>query len=134
MTATDTDRLLALRLERRFSQPVSTADARTLRLAERTLHRWAELECGDSDAYSSWMIERDDATGKPFHVYHHGDGRVTRTPIPDREAGALRRVAALCTARGWSFYQQTDPRGCALYVAIEPLTNTNYTNGIAVSV
>jgi len=30
------------------------------------------------------------------------------------------------------YYNQTDPRGCALYVSNEPLTDTNYPNGVAI--
>jgi len=45
--------------------------AHTLRRAELTLHRWAELECGDGNDCASWAIERDES-GKPFrHVYYH---------------------------------------------------------------
>ena len=58
---------------------------------------------------------------------------MTRTPIADREAGALRRVRAVCAANGLHFYHQGDPRGCALYVAREPLDGSNYTRGFAVS-
>jgi hypothetical protein len=48
--------------------------------------------------------------------------------IPDREAGALRRVAEACKAAGLHYYHQTDPRGCALYVAAEPLNAQNYSS------
>lgn len=106
--------------------------AHILRRAQMTLHRWAELECGDSTPYSSFAIERDDATGKPrMHVYPHS-GRSHSYAIPDREVGALKRIAATCQAHGLHYFHQTDPRGCALYVAREPLTDTNYSSrGIA---
>ena len=107
--------------------PASLDDARTLRRAEKTLHRWAEQECGDGNDYASWAIERDETTGKPFMVYHRfTQSHSKRVAIPDREAGALRRVAAVCKALGAYFYHQTDPRGCALYVAAEPLTDQTY--------
>lgn len=101
--------------------------ARTLRRAQLTLHRWAELECGTHVGH----IERegDDGTGRPYFVPDwrgRGPGGVVRRPIPDRERGALVRVAAVCKASGLHFYHQTDPRGCALYVAAEPLTENNY--------
>ena len=113
---------------------ITTDDANTLRRAERTLTRWAELECGDGNDWASWSIERDEVTGKPYrHTYPH-DGTVThRLAVADREAGALRRVAEVCQRNGLHFYHQTDPRGCALYVAREPLTDTQYTRGVAVS-
>lgn len=116
---------------------LSFDEVNTLRRAELTLQRWAELECGDSNNYGSWVIERDDdGKGAPFLVHRHNGGRfyndtVRRTRIPDREAGALRRVKAICEAHGLHFYHQTDPRGCALYVSNEPLPDNNYTRGVA---
>lgn len=95
-------------------------EAAALRRIEMTLQRWAERECGDG---SNWAIERDETTGRPFNVYH-GEGRSRRYAIADREAGALRRCAAIIAARNarnsdagpLSFYHQGDPRGCALYI------------------
>ena len=105
--------------------------AHTLRRAELTLRRWAELECGDSNDYASWAIERDEQTGKPYRVtYPHNSDKVRRHATPDRENGALRRVAAT----GLHFYHQTDPRGAALYVSNEPLTDSNYTNGVCCAI
>lgn len=128
-----------------------TADeAEALRRISLTLHRWHELECGDSNAYGSWAIERDEnGDGPPFMVRHHyahghGKDRTTRTPIADRERGAMRRLEAIVKARNMrqlralsdedsqhrrasaeaeeralkdvAAYVQTDPRGCALYI------------------
>jgi len=112
---------------------ISFEDANTLRRAERTLHTWGEQECGDGNDYASWAIERDETTGKPFRCVYPHSGTMTKTPVADREAGALRRVAEVCAAHGLYFWHQTDPRGCALYVSREPLTDTNYTNGVACS-
>lgn len=98
-------------------------DANTLRRAEKTLQRWSELECGDGNDYGSWAIERDEnGEGPPYMVHYHylhGKGKdfVSRTRIPDREAGALRRVAEVCKRNGLHFYHQGDPRGCALYIS-----------------
>lgn len=116
---------------------LSFDDANTLRRAEKTLHSWAELECGDGNDYASWAIERDEnGEGVPYlvqHHYAHGAGKdsVTRTRIPDREAGALKRISELCKRTGAHFYHQTDPRGCALYVSAEPIDSNNYTRGVA---
>ena len=113
---------------------VTWDEANTLRRAELTLQRWAEQECGDSNDWRSYAIERDEDTGIPYNVSHvHATGKTSRYRIPDREAGALRRVAAICKRVGAHFYRQTDPRGCALYVSTEPLTGSAYTNGIACS-
>lgn len=167
------------RISERTNVDLSFDDANTLRRAEKTLRRWAELECGDSNDFSSWAIEREEPwaieraawnaidlvrwwdgkqwarkknrrtypeksaenfpldgawreTGShPHFVRYAHDGQVTRTRIPDREAGALRRVANVCKRNGLHFFHQTDPRGCALYVSNEPLTATNYTHGVA---
>ena len=76
--------------------------------AEKSLHRWAERDCNGD-------IERDEESGKPFAVY--GINRNVRSPIPDREKGALKRIADIVgSVAGLSFYHQGDPRGCALYI------------------
>jgi hypothetical protein len=123
-------------------------EAAALRRIELTLSRWGERECGDG---SDWAIERDDATGKPFNVYH-GPGESHRYPIADREAGALTRAGAIIAARNarlggavgksWGeylrVYHQSDPRGCSLYLVrnAEVPAGENidgyYTRGVAV--
>lgn len=130
MTARDATLKIIDRLHNRNCL-ISFDDAWTLRRAELTLQRWAEAECGNSSDFASYSLERDEATGKPFRVVYWNSGKVTRTPTPDREAGALRRIAAVCEANGLHYFHQTDPRGCALYVSDEPLTGSNYTNGVA---
>jgi len=123
---------------------ISMDDARALRRAELTLHRWHELECGDSvqgrGFNVSFAIERDETEsgdGLPYmvrHVTHFGISTsyttTDRRRIPDREAGAIRRVKEVCDRLGLFFYVQTDPRGAALYVSNEQLTDRNYTNGV----
>jgi len=109
--------------------------ARTLRRAQLTLHRWSEEMCNGT-------IQREgaDGDGKPVRVWtgqlwsFHAkrmEHTERRTPCPDREAGALRRVAAVCKEAGLHFYHQTDPRGCQLYVAAFPLDHSNYDRGVA---
>lgn len=111
---------------------LSFDDANTLRRAQLTLTRWGEQECGDGNDYVSWAIERDEKTSVPFMVYHRfTKPHPERVRIPDREAGALRRVAEVCKRNGLHFYHQTDPRGCALYVDAKPLTESAYSNGVA---
>lgn len=73
----------------------------------RRLTRCAEIDCNTSDPD-------------------------TRKRAEGRERGALKRIAALCEAHGLYWYHQQDPRGCALYVSSEPLSDQNYPNGIAV--
>lgn len=105
----------------------------TLRRASNTLQRWAELECGTSDDWASRYVERDETTGKPFLVAQpHHLPKAFRQPIADREAGALRRIKAVLEPLSLHYWHQTDPRGCALYVSKEPLTDATYSRGIAV--
>lgn len=132
MTATDKDTRVMRALATR-GITVSPWEARMLRRIERTLHRWAELECGDGNDYASWCIERDDDTGTPYMAVHPHDGSKShRVRIADRERGALRRLAAFCARTGLHYYHQTDPRGCALYLSTAPLPDHNYTAGVAV--
>jgi len=102
-------------------------DACVLRRVSMTLHCWHELECGDSNDYASWGIVRGsqqpegfvyDEAGKPFKEVHPHSGKHTRySPMPDRERGALKRLAAIMARYpGFASYVQGDPRGCALYI------------------
>jgi len=117
-------------IQRTIALGFTSEEAWQLRRIEMTLHRWAEAECGDSNDHFSWSIERDEATGKPFRVVHpHKAGsKVRRESIPDREAGALKRLHLTVAARNFradptgsgdgrlQYHHQTDPRGCALYL------------------
>lgn len=98
---------------------IDRVDCERLRRISRTLRRWFELECGNSNDYSSYAIERDETTDKPFMVNHsHREPyRVTRTPVADRETGARKRLAAIMAQYPHlTAYVQSDPRGCALYI------------------
>lgn len=76
-------------------------EAESMRRISMTLRRWFELECGESNDYASWAIERDDnGDEKPFMVRHaHHDGSVWKTPIADRETGARKRLKTIVDAR-----------------------------------
>jgi hypothetical protein len=80
-------------------------EAEQLRRISITLQRWHELECGNSNEWGSWAIERDEeGDGLPYMVHHHyrhGQGKdsVTRTRIPHRETGARKRLEAIIKAR-----------------------------------
>ena len=96
---------------------ISYEHANALRRISMTLQRWGELECGDGNDYASWAIERDEATGKPYMVRYPHDGKPRRTPVADREKGALKRLQAIMSQYPqYVAYHQTDPRGCAVYV------------------
>ena len=79
---------------------------------EKTLHRWHEMECNGE-------VEREggEETGKPNRVcYMQSTGQRYSRPMPDREKGALRRLAEILEGKNVTHYQQGDPRGCALYL------------------
>lgn len=127
----------------------SFADASELRRISMTLHRWHELECGDSNDYASWTITRGrkiaggfehDEDGAPFEERHvHSENKARYTPIADKERGALKRLAAIVARYpGFAFYVQGDPRGASLYI-LRPgdvpageSVDSLYTRGIAV--
>lgn len=112
---------------------IAMDDAFALRRCAMTLHRWHEGECGDSNEYSSWAIERDEATGKTYRAVYPHTGKSYRVAIPDREKGARKRVAKIIARYpGLSAYVQTDPRGAALFILPPGVTEENYNRGIAV--
>ena len=92
-----------------------------------TLRRWFERECGDSNSYASWAVERDPETDIPYQVMHiYSRNKAIRTRIPDREKGARKRIAARCERLGLKYYIQTDCRGLALYLSREEINDQNY--------
>lgn len=101
---------------------------------EKTLSRWAERECNGE-------IERDgnDGNGRPYASNAAWGGKHLAYPIPDRERGALRRLAVIMAQHPeWIAYHQGDPRGCALWLVRKADIPTGadvgayYTRGIAV--
>lgn len=89
---------------------ISYNDALALRRVAMTLHAWHEAECGTGNG----CIERDGETGK---TYFRNASSGKRYSTPDRETGALKRLAAIVARYpGLSYYVQTDPRGAALYI------------------
>jgi hypothetical protein len=117
---------------------VSYADADSLRRISMTLTRWHEGECGDGNG----GIERDgdEPDSKPYRVYWSNFSPVAkRYPIPDRETGALKRLAKIMAKYpNLTPYVQGDPRGCALYilrpddVPVGADVSSYYSRGIAV--
>jgi hypothetical protein len=93
-------------------------DAQTIRRCAMTLHRWSELECGDSNEHASWSVERNKDTGKPEQwTHYHGTGKSRMVNIPDRETGAIKRLdATLANYPSLAWFYQTDPRGASVYV------------------
>lgn len=131
-------------------------ESNQLRRISRTLQHWFELECGYSNEYGSFSIERNETTGKPYRVTRsHHSNREMRFPIADRERGAMDRLREIINKRNdrvlmsgnaidvknpplMRYYIQSDPRGAALYI-IRPGDVPNgadvsayYTRGICV--
>ena len=106
-------------------------DVCNFRRDSMTLRRWFERECGDSNNFASWAVERDPETGIPYLVTYTGKER--RHRIPDREKGARKRIAERCERLGLKYYIQTDCRGLALYLSREEINGQNYnSNGYGV--
>lgn len=111
---------------------ISLDDATVLRRIAMQLHRWHEKECGSE----SGGVERDEETGRTYW-YSSATGR--RTPCPDLETPALKRLAKIMERYPQlGYYVQTDPRGAALYI-LPPGTvpqgenvNAYYSRGLAV--
>ena len=97
-------------LQRLCNAGIDRADAWALRRISMTLHRWHELECG----CGAGAIERSELDDKPY--WRHSDGGKGRL-VPDRERGALKRLAAIMSRYPTlDTHIQGDPRGCALYI------------------
>jgi hypothetical protein len=133
MTAYSDTQTLRHNLERRGIN-IPQEDANTLRRAELTLSAWGEEMCNGT------IQRHEDEDGKPYRYWSSmwiagaWSPRPRPEPTPDRERGALKRVAAVCERLGLSYYHQTDPRGCALYVSNEPLPTNDYTRGVPCAV
>lgn len=105
-------------IARLVSVGIDTEDAFALRRISMTLHRWHELECGDGNG----CIERDEKTGLPY--WYNANSRYldprdprSKTRIPDREKGALARLAKIMQRYPTlTAYVQGDPRGAALFI------------------
>lgn len=102
-------------LMRRMEQADRLADlgltydeAETIRRISMALHRWSEHECNG-------IIQRD-CSDHP-RCYPNPDRSSYSYPIPDREAGAIKRMDKIIKAHpGLAWYHQTDPRGAQVYV------------------
>jgi hypothetical protein len=138
-------------IQRTIALGFTSDEAWQLRRISRTLSRWGELECGTDAGH----IERDEATGRPRFYnararYVQANDPRAWSIIPDREAGALKRLHLLVAARNFrvdptgsgegrlQYFHQSDPRGCALYLVrasdIRPgeQLDSVYSRGLAV--
>ena len=67
---------------------IQAKDAQDFRCDSVTLRRWFERECGGSNNYASWAVERDPETYITYLVTYPHNGKERRSRIPDREKGA----------------------------------------------
>lgn len=115
--------------------------ANKLRRISLTLNRWFEMECGTENG----CIERDEKTGKPRFLNCRARYLDPHDPrawsiIPDREAGARKRLAAIMAPHKRKLvpYIQGDCRGASLYILrksdVKPGEDLDsiYTRGTAV--
>lgn len=85
-------------------------EARALRRISLTLHRWYEHECN-----GAIQREGDDGEGRPY--WYNADTGRKLFPVADRERGAHKRLNKIMEAhKPLTYFLQTDPRGCALYI------------------
>jgi hypothetical protein len=102
-------------------------DAEALRRVSMTLHRWHELECGNDNGFASYCVTRGhkkngsfeyDDNGAPYIESHpYSSNKANYTRIPDRESGALKRLAKIMAKYPtMQSYVQGDPRGASLYI------------------
>lgn len=118
---------------------ISYDDAERLRRISMTLRRWFEKECGTDNG----CIERDETTNRPYWRSSWPTADHIRTPIADKEAGAMKRLnAIMATYPQLTAYVQTDPRGCSLYIlTAEQIAlfggpdsiDSVYSNGVAIA-
>ena len=127
MKAKEKDRLLQSAISRHCNTWITFDDARILRRAEKTLHRWAEMEC------NAEIYEKDGAIWRKGPGFRVGGKWIEpkAEKIPNKERGALQRVVDVCTHYGLFSYHQTDPRCCSLYVSKEKIDHSNYYHGVA---
>ena len=106
MTKREAERYARLRMVALDRLKLTSDDFESLLRIERTLQRWGERECNGE-------VETEES-GK---AYGYSLDRSLRWRVPNREAGAQRRLAAIMARYPeLGAYVQGDPRGCALYV------------------
>jgi hypothetical protein len=138
MSETKIERMARL-LGRLAEMGLDFSEAKALLRIERTLQRWGEAECGNSNNFASWGIERDETSGKPFMVTYPHAGQPSRRPIADRESAAKARLEKIMARHPKLVaYHQGDCRGCNLYILRKSdlregeSLDSVYTRGVAV--
>jgi hypothetical protein len=94
----------------KIRSPFTAAEWSALRECQRILHRWAELECNGAIQYD------DDGSARRYWPDRYGSPTLPGSVVPDKSEAAMERARKIAAKHGLSVYNQTDPRGCALYV------------------
>lgn len=90
--------------------PFTAADWAALRKCERALHKWAEDECEGRIQYDG------DGSARRYFNDRYGSHTIPGPVVPDKSESAMMAARKIAAKHGLSVYNQTDPRGCALYV------------------
>ena len=90
--------------------PFSREEWTSLKRCERAIHKWSEELCNGT------IQECDDGKYRRFYNDRYGDPAIQGEVISDKSASAFKRAQAIAAKHGLSVYEQTDPRGCALYI------------------
>ena len=116
---------------------LSLPDARNLRSAAVTLHRWDKRRCGFITKYpetSSVTLIRDEHTNIPYFAIRplsRPDTIYER--VEDRERAAEVLIQNICDRYRLHFFRQTDPNECPFYLGRSSMTNEDYsTKGFAI--
>ena len=72
-------------------------DVNAFRRDSMTLRRWFERECGDSNNYASWAVERDPDTDIPYLVTYPHNGKARRRRIADLEWAEAKSKRCIAT-------------------------------------
>lgn len=89
---------------------ISIENWAALKRCERILHKWAE-DCCNHD------IDENEETGIVTARFISPSGYISNPQtIPNKRANAMKRATKIAQAYGLKVYEQSDPRGCALYV------------------
>ena len=115
---------------------LSLPDARNLRSAAVTLHRWDQRKNGFLTKYpekASVTLIRDEHTNIPYFAIHPFSGPDTiYERVEDRERAAEVLIQNICNRYRLHFFRQTDPNECPLYLGRSPMTNQDFlTKGFA---
>lgn len=90
--------------------PFSAAEWAGLKRCQRTLHLWAEKECNGEIQYD------DDGQARKYGKDRYGCYCVPGAIVTDKSESAMEAARMIAAKHGLAVYNQTDPRGCALYV------------------